>query len=91
MPVAQRTGYEHIIVPLEAYYGGVGAGTVGKVAVRVVNHVGVVDVYRVAVGCRLPVAPAGGEGKQCGGKDAGIDYSSHSKVVLRVSEEFFPI
>ena len=91
MPVAQRTGYEHIVVPLEAYYGWVGSGTVGKVAVRVVNHVGVVDVYRVAVGRRLPVTPAGGEGKQCGGKDAGVYYSSHSKVVLRVSEEFFPI
>ena len=91
MPVAQRTGYEHIIVPLEADYGRIGAGTVGKVAVRVVNHVGVVDVYRVAVGRRLPVTPAGSEGKQCGGKDAGVYYSSHSKVVLRVSEEFFPI
>ena len=91
MPVAQRTGYEHIIVPLEADYGRIGAGTVGEVLGRIVNHVGVVDVYRVAVGCRLPVTPAGGEGKQCGGKDAGVYYLSHSKVVLRVSEEFFPI
>ena len=91
MPVAQGPGYEHIIVPLEAYYGGVGSGTVGKVLGRIVNHVGVVDVYRVAVGRRLPVTPAGGESKQCGGKDAGVYYSSHSKVVLRVSEEFFPI